>query len=545
LTVDSVTYVAGGWITQTTNGGLNWGVIAVPPADSSWDIRCLANIGDILFAVDASSGVLRSVNHGTTWDNPVTGLPNNTSVSCIASLGNILFAGMNDGSVYRSNDSGSRWEFASSGLPTGGALSALSSSGYELLAGYNGPAIFRSFDSGKTWTSCSQGLVNPTVNVITNAGDTILAGTTGGLFMSTDNGASWQSREHEMANYNIQSILVDGGNLFVGTEGGWNSICLFMSTDRGEDWKAETIEGYNFAALIRSGPNLIAGGTPYGFGGLYSANANAFAWKDCNINFDYSVINVNGIIKVGSVLVASTNDGPGISTDDGFTWEESDAGIGYFQRLEVSAIGSTDSKVFISCMPYYSTENLGVFVSDDYGNSWLDASDTLFPVRGHVTCFTSVRNNLFAATDSCGIFLTTDDGAHWTSENLGLTDTSVISLAVQGNELLAGTASSGVWRRPLAEMIALSSVASESPASETISVYPDPASSLVTVDCPDLKGVTDVSLISITGVTVWHKTINADGRPFQLDFAGVANGAYRLEFVSGDERQSSNIVLKR
>jgi Secretion system C-terminal sorting domain len=172
-------------------------------------------------------------------------------------------------------------------------------------------------------------------------------------------------------------------------------------------------------------------------------------------------------------------------------------------------------------------------------------NDTSVPPRGSVNSFASFGNNLFVATDSDGIFLTTDYGASWTRENLGLGDSNIISLAVQGNELLAGTASSGVWHRPLAEMIPSSSVASGKQIVDTISVYPDPASSIVTVSCPGLTGTTEASLISETGATVWRKTITTNSQPFQLDFTGIANGAYRLELNSGGVSQASKIVLQR
>jgi cytochrome c peroxidase len=78
-----------------------------------------------------------------------------------------------------------------------------------------------------------------------------------------------------------------------------------------------------------------------------------------------------------------------------------------------------------------------------------------------------------------------------------------------------------------------------------LSVYPNPASSLVTVESPELTGTTQASLISAGGVTVWRQTLNADGRPFQLDFTGIENGAYLLELKSGGAQETANIILRR
>ena len=58
--------------------------------------------------------------------------------------------------------------------------------------------------------------------------------------------------------------------------------------------------------------------------------------------------------------------------------------------------------------------------------------------------------NLFAGTRGGGVFLSTNNGTSWTQT--GLTNTLVLSLAVSGRNLFAGT-DGGVWRRPLSDMV--------------------------------------------------------------------------------------------
>ena len=57
--------------------------------------------------------------------------------------------------------------------------------------------------------------------------------------------------------------------------------------------------------------------------------------------------------------------------------------------------------------------------------------------------------SLFAGTSGGGVFRSTDNGASWTAASTGLTSTTVRALAVSGTSLFAGTGGGGVWRRPL------------------------------------------------------------------------------------------------
>ncbi|MFA6541768.1 MAG: hypothetical protein WCT99_09210, partial [Bacteroidota bacterium] len=56
-----------------------------------------------------------------------------------------------------------------------------------------------------------------------------------------------------------------------------------------------------------------------------------------------------------------------------------------------------------------------------------------------------VGANLFAGTDG-GVFRSTDNGVHWVQGNTGLTDTTIVALAVSDTIIFAGDAASGVFR---------------------------------------------------------------------------------------------------
>ncbi len=80
--------------------------------------------------------------------------------------------------------------------------------------------------------------------------------------------------------------------------------------------------------------------------------------------------------------------------------------------------------------------------------------------------------------------------------------------------------------------------------SGNLSVYPNPASGFVNVECPDFTSATEATLISERGATVWRQTLNADGK-LRLDLSGISNGSYRLILRSGGVWQSVPIILQR
>jgi len=55
--------------------------------------------------------------------------------------------------------------------------------------------------------------------------------------------------------------------------------------------------------------------------------------------------------------------------------------------------------------------------------------------------------------DAHGVYISKDDGLNWTSVNSGLLDQNVKSLFVKNSYLYAGTEYSGVWCRPISEIL--------------------------------------------------------------------------------------------
>ena len=52
-----------------------------------------------------------------------------------------------------------------------------------------------------------------------------------------------------------------------------------------------------------------------------------------------------------------------------------------------------------------------------------------------------------------GVYFTTNNGATWIAVNNGLSDSDILSLAVIGKDIFAGTNGFGVWKCPISEII--------------------------------------------------------------------------------------------
>ncbi len=82
----------------------------------------------------------------------------------------------------------------------------------------------------------------------------------------------------------------------------------------------------------------------------------------------------------------------------------------------------------------------------------------VLPADCDIYDFAVTGSNIFAGTIG-GVFLSTDCGLHWSNVSSKELNTGIISIAILGSDLVAGTEGAGViWKRPLSEMIAFSNV---------------------------------------------------------------------------------------
>jgi hypothetical protein len=201
----------------------------------------------------------------------------------------------------------------------------------------------------------------------------------------------------------------------------------------------------------------------------------------------------------------------------------------------------------------------GEFRSTDDGLSWTPGY-TVGSIEGgqfRVLSLAAVNEYIFAAAVIStfmnppwqGVYRSTDYGTNWIEVNTGLADSSVQSVAIMGNYIFAGTDSTGVWRRPLSDVI--SSVAqSASGGSQVFSLlqnYPNPFNPITTIryGLPARSRVT-LTVYNTLGQSVAvlvNEIQDAGYHEVRFSAGGHASGLYFYQLQAGNFRATKKLLL--
>jgi photosystem II stability/assembly factor-like uncharacterized protein len=334
---------------------------------------------------------------------------------------------------------------------------------------YVPPATWEEADSGIDY---SQGNVTSFASLgpYFFAGQIFLDGSNAGEYSSTDNGAHWNAPK-------IGSPVASNGTYLFG---GWGNIGIARSRDSGNNWK------------------------------------------------QVANLTVNNFAAHGACILASTTSGIWRSTDSGTNWAKITTPAG----LSLSAFATIDTQIFAG--------GLGIFRSTDSGANWTQfalAKDSVYALASH-------GKYLFAGTDS-GVFVSSDSGI-WknVSDNMGAQPgyyPKVRLLAVLDTQLFAFVDAGYqdplefgyVTARPFSEMEGTSAVRAASPQpSDTIELYPNPATGLVTI----LAGGTNilgVSVLNVLGEDMLDMP-NVRESDITLDLSKLPSGTYFVQIQTGN-----------
>jgi photosystem II stability/assembly factor-like uncharacterized protein len=289
------------------------------------------------------------------------------------------------------------------------------------------------------------------------SGTTLFAATDNGIYRSTDNGINWFDISKTLPMYinTVTKIAFYNKEIFASTGSG-----IFRSTDGGESWTAMGLnpEAYVFSLVVID-TNLFVG-TVFGVYRstiLGTHNIDQTTWTQVLAPDVWTLSLVAGSDTSGTyLLVGAGYEGylTGVvylSRNNGTTWNIISSGVNGIPTHMVVALATSPDETGGSIL-FAGTWFEGVFRSTNYGESWKVINSGLTNTTiNSLSCF---KNLLFAGTCGDGLFISADSGESWDDVSLGLPKNSFINtILVSGQDIWVGTSGSGVWRRPLSEML--------------------------------------------------------------------------------------------
>ena len=189
---------------------------------------------DVVYAGSEGIGIRRSRNQGTTW--APTGLEEGALWAIAISLvdPDIILAGSwgfvrfgADGrGILRSADHGATWDFVHQSAPAV-SIEFDPNDPTVVYAGLFGDGVYRSDDAGLTWARFSAGLRNANVWEVapdpTTLGHVYAATWGAGVFVTTNSGERWTAMNRGLNSRNVYSVTLDPSdalNVYAGTTGG-------------------------------------------------------------------------------------------------------------------------------------------------------------------------------------------------------------------------------------------------------------------------------------------------------------------------------------
>ncbi len=435
---------------RSDDGGQNWQAVAPGP------FRALAVAGEALYAIDTQEQVLASIDGGQNWtttgyDAAALGAP--LSLALDPADPRRLFA-VSDSAIARSTDGGATWTRDAEGLVVDDffTLAVDPNDPGRLYAGlFWTLGLYRSDDGADSWQPLPEYMHTPpggehypmSIAIDPRDGDTLFVTGTTGLRVSRDGGQSWDTLSGALGNFHMHGLALapsDPDVLYVGAGLGdmdqtVAGTSVHKSNDNGLSWQAlsgglpsdEEFNVYVIAVApsdsqrVYLGTNLHDWANPHP--DAHGTAKGVFRSTDGGARFEavntgLSELNVLSLAVHPSdpdtVYAGTVAEGRGRlfkTTDGGATWTRIDQGLPAMdvhaialwpQDPEVIVVGLGQNVQAGTGLP---VAGAGIYVSEDGGRSWRDATG---PLQGRervvmTLAFSADGNVLYAGTDD-GIF---------------------------------------------------------------------------------------------------------------------------------------------
>lgn len=521
-------------ILKSTNGGLSWIHINISGGSSCFDLE-VDDLNKIFFI--GGGGVFRSTNDGDVWE--YLGFNNLLPLSIETDSDQYIYLGTQNG-VYISSDQGQSWYESSDGIQNQVIFSLKKKPDGELLCGTGGAGIYFSSDNGTSWNQI--GLPEIKIqSLFVNSQNIIYSGTqSAGIFKSTDKGDYWVGCG--LAGMKINSIAVNlNGIMYAGGEPMTiaNNKHLFFSYDSGINWTPLDHPYIRINKILVTSQNIIF--TATAGGGVYISTNNGLTWEQKNSGLMSSDIKSIAINSNCEIFAGTDYYGIYKSTNNGNTWQQIGLPDCSVNDIEINSVG----EIYVSTYKHYQT--FEIYRSTDNGITWAQFVSGIPNVP--VSSLTKNDNDdIFAGTESNGVYILKKDSSVWSPANSGLTNLTISDLLVDLDGFVyAGTNGSGVFSSNNSTT-GLQEVTIIIPTSEALlSNFPNPFN-LTTIISFRLSRSSNITLkiFDMLGneiSTLINEYRNVGTHKFEYNASGLPSGVYFYQLKVGAFIQTKKMIL--
>ncbi|MEI6765466.1 MAG: T9SS type A sorting domain-containing protein [Bacteroidota bacterium] len=592
---------------KSINGGNTW-QLSYNQSEVK-DLKYRPNDTSVLYG--SGSYFIRSTDAGNNFTRNTTDLPNDTArLEFDVTIANPMYIYVVSsrpdntfGAVYRSTDGGLSFTqranspnilgYAEDGSDGSGqawydlAIAVAPNNANEVFVG--GINVWKSIDGGASftvntmwYTGSPYTYIHCDIHSLNFYGDSLYAGSDGGIFLTGDHGTSWSdlsaglgiSQFYRMGSSENAPDLIAAGAQDIGSNlyrnGNWwhvygadgmeaivdyqDSNVIFTSSQMGGIVKSED-GGVNF---MDARPNdSISGGwvTPYvmdaidhltlfaGYKDVYKTTDGAYVWQNISTNLTGGS-NLDALSVAASnnnYIYASSSNTLYYSANGGTTWDSIvPDGNQYINYIDVDPLNPL--RVWLATSSWYGDK---IFYSHDGAHSFTDISSNLTDLG--VNCIAYQKNAhdaLYVGTE-VGIFYRDSTMALWVPFMTNLPNVPVRELEINyaTNRIRAATYGRGIWEAPLNSYAAIS----EGALHDAVEVFPNPATDELTINI-SLKTLSSVSItiFDVTGRMVRNiepGTVLTNRRT--VDVHGLSQGSYFVRIKSGDDTVVRKINIIR
>lgn len=349
-----------------------------------------------------------------------------------------------------------------------------------------------------------------------DSGNKIFAGTGWGVFTSADSGKTWISSSNGMPYPKINKFLKEGQDIYAATDSG-----IYKSVDNGLNWipKSHIYPFLNVRDLASFQTYILA-----------SFSSSVYVSLDyCNNWYlipDLMNKNVTSFAVQDTSLFAGS-DGNGIYiSNDGSHFSQVNNGL---SNTHVRSMLVTDTTI-------YAVTQGGIFSSSDLGANW----HSLY--SGMTTAMAIKEKIMILGTWGNGTFIFENPDLNWKSINEGLLNTYILSLAIIGNDVYAGTDGNGICKRSLNEITGLPD---HKDNDIPFRLYPNPGNGKIFIEFPGgLYSNPEIEIYNLYGKKINHSLISIQQWIFETDLSSYLPGIYIVKLTKGEKIYSYKIVIQ-